>query len=202
MNFFTAIFLWFFFGAVHSIMARPFFKRKIKDIFGNTFEEYFYRFFYFISQCILFYYIYGIIKNLDQGQVIFSIPEKYFLFFYMFNIFSNLFLIISILHFDVAEFIGFKQMINFFFKQKETKQSILNDGMLYKYIRHPMYLGIILVYLSSTTIYTELFIINLICIIAYIEIGSFYEEKTLIKVYGASYKIYKNKTFKYLPFIR
>ena len=36
----------------------------------------------------------------------------------------------------------------------------------------------------------------------YVEIGLYYEEKTLIRVFKDEYIEYKKKTFRYLPFVR
>ena len=204
MNYFLAIFLWFIFGLTHSMMARPIFKNWLKEKINNVFEKNFYRFIYFISQCILFYFIYGLIKNLDYGSIIFTLPEKYNSYYYILGILSNLFLIITVLQFDVSDFTGVKQVINFFItkKEKNHKTENLNTKFLYRYMRHPMYLGIILVYVFSHTIFTELFFINLSCILFYIEIGSYYEEKSLTKKFGVKYDLYKSKTWKYLPFLR
>jgi hypothetical protein len=202
MNILLSILLWFVFGIIHSYFARPLFKVKIKKIFGEIFEKHFYRFFYFISQCMLFYFIYELIKNLDHGIILFQIPNQYELIYYLFYIFSNLFLILSVLQFNVSEFIGLKQIIEYFKKKKIFDSQDLNTDFLYKYLRHPMYLGIILVYIFSHTIFTEIFFVNLFCIIFYIEIGSYYEEKTLLKKYGEKYKIYKQRSYKYIPFIR
>ena len=202
MNFFFSISLWFFFGAIHSFMARPFFKRIVVNTFGKIFEKYFYRFFYFVTQCILFNFIYGVIKNLNHGLVLFRIPEEYYYYYFIFYVISNLFLIISILNYDVAEFTGVKQIYSYFFKKKSLDQKLITKKFFYKFIRHPMYFGIIIVYISSHTIFTQLFFVNMLCIIAYIEIGSFYEEKTLLKMYGSVYVKYKKKTKSYLPFIR
>lgn len=202
MNFLVAILLWSLFGFVHSFMARPYFKKKINKFFGNVFEKHFYRFIYFLSQCVLFYFLYGIIKNIEYGEVLFTIPERFKGAYYLFYILSNLFLIISVLQFNVAEFIGVKQLVCFFKKSKKNDKQSLNRSFLYRYIRHPMYLGILMVYISSHTIFTQLFFINLICITFYIEIGSYYEEKTLIKKFGENYKKYQLSTFKYLPFLR
>lgn len=202
MNFLIAILLWSLFGFVHSFMARPYFKKKINKFFGNVFEKHFYRFIYFLSQCVLFYFLYGIIKNIEYGEVLFTIPERFKGAYYLFYILSNLFLIISVLQFNVAEFIGVKQLVCFFKKSKKNDKQSLNRSFLYRYIRHPMYLGILMVYISSHTIFTQLFFINLICITFYIEIGSYYEEKTLIKKFGENYKKYQLSTFKYLPFLR
>ena len=65
-----------------------------------------------------------------------------------------------------------------------------------------MYLGILLVFVSSTTIYTDLFFVNLISIVAYIEIGSHFEEKSLIKKFGSRYVDYQQMTKRYIPGIR
>ena len=199
----VAISLWTFFGLQHSLLARPFFKKIIEKVFGVTFEKYFYRFFYFISQCVIFVVIYKTIKNLDYGNIIFKLDEKYLSTVYFLNIFSNIFLILTVLHFNVGKFTGFSQIFDFIFKIELKKEDeSLNKMYLYKFIRHPMYLGIILVYTTSTTIYTELFFTNLACIIIYIEIGSYFEEKSLIKVFKKDYEIYQKKTYKYFPFIR
>jgi protein-S-isoprenylcysteine O-methyltransferase Ste14 len=204
MNFFFAILLWTFFGIIHSIMARPVFKYWLIKKLNNTFEQHFYRLIYFISQCILFFFIYGLIKNLDYGSIIYTLPNKFHQVYYILYILSNLFLILSVLQFDISEFIGVKQFINFFINKKKNKHQIekLNTNFLYRYLRHPMYFGIILVYIFSHTIFTELFLINLGCILLYIEIGSYYEEKSLIKKFGKEYLLYKSKTYKYIPFLR
>ena len=152
MNFAIAILLWFVFGLVHSLMARPFFKKLIKLILGDVFEKYFYRFIYFIFQCMFFYFIYGLIKNLDSGKIVFQIQGNYKIIHYILYVFSNLFLITSVLQFNVAEFIGFKQLIDYFKKSKNSDNRKLNNNFLYRYIRHPMYLGIILVYIFSHTV--------------------------------------------------
>ena len=141
------------------------------------------------------------LKNLDPGNILLKIPENFDKIYFVFYIFSNLFLIISVLQFDISEFIGVSQIIKFFKKSKKNNQK-LNSSFLYKYIRHPMYLGIILVYISSHTIFTQLFFINLISLIVYIEIGSYYEEKTLVEKFGENYSKYQNSTYKYFPFVR
>ena len=83
MNFLIAIFLWSLFGFVHSFMARPYFKKKINEFFGNILKNIFIDF-YFLSQCILFYFLYGIIKNIEYGEVLFTIPESFKGAYYLF----------------------------------------------------------------------------------------------------------------------
>lgn len=111
--------LWTIFGLQHSILARPFFKKKIKKLFGEKFQEYFYPLVYFISQCIIFVLIYDLIRNLKPSFIFFSIPDESKSIIYFLNILANIFLITTIFHFDVGRFIGITQVINFFDKTKK-----------------------------------------------------------------------------------
>ena len=70
---------------------------------------------------------------------------------------------------------------------------ILTNSILFKYIRHPMYLGILLNLAFSTTTYTEIYFFNLIFLYIYIQIGIYYEEKQLIRVHKEQYLSYLKK---------
>ena len=196
--------LWTIFGLQHSLLARPFFKNLIRDLFGEKFQKYFYPFIYFISQCIIFLMIYDLIRNLKPSVIFFTISPDKELIIYFLNRIANIFLILTIFHFDIGIFTGITQLNQFFNKPKGNgeKAQFINKKYLYKYIRHPMYLGIILVYITSTTVYSDIFIANLFSIIFYIDIGSFFEEKTLVRKFGKEYNIYKIQTKKYLPLLR
>lgn len=197
------ILLWLFFGLQHSMLARPHFKSIIKHHIGNNFETHFYPIIYFISQCIIFYIIYDLIRNLEPQHTFLILSDDSKLIIYILNRLANLFLILTVFHFDIGRFTGVTQLIEFFTKnQSEYAPLKLNEYWLYKYIRHPMYLGILMVYLTSTTVYTDIFLLNTICIFIYIEIGSYFEEKSLINRFGSTYIDYSKRTFKFLPFIR
>ena len=204
-NIIISLLLWSIFGYQHSLLARPKFKNYIKSILGTTFEKHCYPLIYFISQCIIFLIIYDLIRQLDPGSVIIRVDTEYEIVIYTLNRFANIFLILTIFHFDVGRFTGVTQFLGYFKKERSKDANYveeLNTNYLYRYIRHPMYLGIIFVYATSTTIYSEIFFVNLVSIIFYIEIGSYFEEKTLIAKYGLIYKEYSKGTYKYLPFIR
>lgn len=206
-NITVCILLWLFFGFQHSLLARPSTKTILSKLINDTFVIYFYPLIYFISQCIIFFAIYDIIRHLEPKVIFFSASEKFEIIIFWLNRISNLFLIITVFHFDIGRFTGLSQFILYFYnllKKVEKKNEVdkLNSKYLYKYIRHPMYLGILLVFGTSTSIYTELFLINFICILLYVEIGSFFEEKSLLEKFGNSYKKYQNSTKKYIPFLR
>ena len=197
--------LWFFFGYQHSLFARPFFKKRIRKIFGTKFELHIYPLLYFTSQCAIFLIVYDLIRHLKPHVVFYRVPSELDSLIFLLNRFANLFLIFTVFHFNVSRFTGLSQFFALFSKTEvnETQlQESLNNSYLYRYIRHPMYLGIILVYLTSTTIYTDLFLVNLFSIIIYIEVGSHFEEKSLLQKFGSQYFEYQASTKKYFPFLR
>ncbi len=143
--------LWTICGLQHSLMARPFFKKIIKDLFDRNFEKYFYTFIHFISQCIIFILIYDLIRNLKTIGYFYSISPDKEICIYFLNRIANIFLIITVFHFDIGIFTGITQLKKFFTKLGANNEmtQVIDKTYLYRYIRHPMYLGIILVYITS-----------------------------------------------------
>ena len=210
-NIFFVFLLWFLFGFQHSFFAQKFFKDKLMLIFGNNFTLYGYRIFYTITQSIVFVIIWSLITNIDPGSKIYVLNEKFHPTIYILKKLSEFLLLWSVLAIDINYFIGSKQLY-FFLRyklfQKNIPQKILEptqiltNSILFKYIRHPMYLGILLNLAFSTTTYTEIYFFNLIFLYLYIQIGIYYEEKQLIRVHKEQYLFYLKKTPKLFPFIK
>jgi methanethiol S-methyltransferase len=81
----------------------------------------------------------------------------------------------------------------------DEKDELVEEGIL-KYIRHPIYSGIILIvmgfFLFIPTLPT---LISSVCIFIYLPIGIYLEEKKLIKYYGDSYLDYKKRVPSLIP---
>ena len=198
---------WFIFGLQHSLLARPVTKRWIARVFGTVFEAHIYPVTYFVIQCIVFLACYDAIRHLSPGVVFYQLPSEWTEPVFWLNRIANIFLILTVFHFDIGSFTGFKQLFRLLLRKginsdAPQPEPVLNTSYLYRFIRHPMYLGIILVYATSTTVYSDLFFVSLMCIIAYIELGSYFEEKTLHKRFGGDYAIYVSQTKRYIPFLR
>ena len=89
--------------------------------------------------------------------------------------------------------------------QSELKlagKSLKRSGLL-GYMRHPLYTGIILIYLGAF-FYMPSFIhlVNLGCVISYVIVGVHYEEKRLISTFGQEYQDYKSKVPALFPNLR
>lgn len=81
----------------------------------------------------------------------------------------------------------------------ETRE-LRTDGVL-KYVRHPIQAGLILVTLGFFFFIPNLpTLITCLCILVYIPIGIYLEEKKLIKTYGDKYLEYKKNVPAVIPF--
>lgn len=106
------------------------------------------------------------------------------------------FLIRAFMSFNLKEFFGFEQL------QKNTNSNTLVVSGMYKYVRHPLYFALILIFAGIFCIIPtyKTLIINIIEII-YLIIGSALEENKLEAIFGEDYIKYKKTTKKLMPFI-
>ncbi len=76
---------------------------------------------------------------------------------------------------------------------------VISSGA-FGYVRHPLYLGSMLIYLGLTVSTASLFCLALLVIIAlFYNFIAGYEEKLLELKFGETYRVYKKKTGKWLP---
>lgn len=83
---------------------------------------------------------------------------------------------------------------------KNKKQEVLIQTSLYKYVRHPLYTATLL-FVWSLFFYQP-FVNNLItciCITVYTIVGIYFEERKLLKDFGASYMQYRATTPMLIP---
>lgn len=85
------------------------------------------------------------------------------------------------------------------FKEKNPSNTLMTGGIL-GYIRHPMYFGILLIYLAFLFLSTSLLCMGffIIVLITYNKMAN-YEEKVLEKLFGEEYLEYKQNVSKWFP---
>jgi len=107
-------------------------------------------------------------------------------------------LILFIIFFVVA-FVFIRSSHNILFRQPENKDDLITNGIL-GHLRHPMYFGVILIYLACIFLSISLISIALwiIIIIIYDRLATF-EEKQLEELFGQKYLDYKDKVSKWIP---
>ncbi len=108
--------------------------------------------------------------------------------------------IISVLAFrsyDLQEFTGIKQLV-----EKIHRPSILVVTGLNAYVRNPLYFGLILFVLGFFLWQpTQMNLVSLLIIYAYIYIGVKLEERKLLEEFGEEYRLYQSRVRMLIPFL-
>jgi len=90
---------------------------------------------------------------------------------------------------------NFKGFLGFSDEKKELK----TDGVL-KYVRHPIQAGIVLITIGFFFFIPNLpTLLSCVCILIYIPIGLYFEEKKLVAYYGDQYIEYRKKVPAIMP---
>lgn len=97
----------------------------------------------------------------------------------------------SLINYDLLAFMGLKK--------EETHNELITTG-LNRYIRHPLYLGIIIALVGWNTVYISgAALSTLIITILYVHIGIYLEEKKLVDQFGSQYTHYQKTVPKLIP---
>jgi len=97
-------------------------------------------------------------------------------------------------HFDLF---GLRQ-VWLYFRKKEYTVLPFQLNSLYKYVRHPLYLGFLIAFWCTPVMTLSHLFFAIMCT-GYIFVGIILEEKDMLKVFGEGYKTYQSKTPMILP---
>lgn len=187
------VFAWLLYGAIHSFMASNFFKNLAAKILGNYFR--FYRLMYNILAFVLLMPVFAVQfstvkETLWQASIYQPIIGKFISVW-------GVFLIATALQgYNLSEFSGFD------FGKTQEKNEFKSDGLL-KYMRHPIYFGILLlVWGMFVADASTRSLAGAVAVTIYLFIGIYFEEKKLIEVFGEKYKKYQQDVPMLIPFLK
>jgi len=181
------------FALQHSIMARPAFKRILTKYIPEEIE----RSTYVLASSVLL----GTIVHFWQplGGVIWQItnPTAIALVYGLFTIgWIILFLAtFQINHFDLF---GLRQ-VWLYFRDKPYTQLSFKTPLFYRFVRHPLYVGLIIGLWAAPTMTVAHLVFAVLCT-GYIFIGATLEERDLVKALP-EYKLYKKHVPMFIPAI-
>jgi len=188
----------FFFGASHTFLASLKVKNYIKQNYPHLLP--FYRLGYNLISFITLYLFYIYLPQPDI--TIYDLIKPYDFIILGFQILSLLGLIWTFRFFSSSEFLGISQIIrwykgNYDLTELDEKMTLKIEGP-YKYMRHPVYFFSILFLIFRP--YMDLTYLTLVIgFIIYFYIGSYYEEKKLIEIFGDEYKSYQKNVPRIFP---
>jgi protein-S-isoprenylcysteine O-methyltransferase Ste14 len=105
----------------------------------------------------------------------------------------------SLLRYDLGEFTGIQQI-----RQKNSlpNHSSLNISGFNAWVRHPLYLGMILVLTGLFLFFPTLSALLLLCsVLVYLPFGIYFEEKKLILQFGQEYLEYSKRVKRLVPWV-
>jgi protein-S-isoprenylcysteine O-methyltransferase Ste14 len=184
----------FAYGALHSLMASPWVKRHVCQAIGPASDK-FYRLFYNVVGGITFLPVLAVVA-IHPGSPIYRIPWPWSLLSMFGQIGAILLLAIGLLHTDIWQFLGLRQLIQ---PNRESAPTLVVSG-LYRWVRHPLYTaGLIFIWLTPVMT-TSILALN-IGLTLYIYIGSLFEERRLLAEYGHAYFEYQRAVPRLIPIL-
>ncbi len=186
------------YGFVHSVLA----SEKVKVFFKNTFGKLiaFYRLGYNVFALVGLYLIWDLAPH--PPLQIYKLPPPFDYLVLIPQLISLIGIIWCFKYICFKEFIGLNQ-IDRFLKDEYTEKDLDENYTLriegpYKYSRHPIYFFSIIFLLFRAEM--DLFYLTMfISFTAYFYIGSHFEEKKMISLFGDDYRNYQQKVPRFFP---
>ena len=179
------------FGAVHSVMARAWFKRVWTRVVPPSAERATY-----VLQSSLFLALIawqwqpidGVIWRLD-GPAAWVVTAVFLTGAGM--------TVASMLQLGHMEFLGIRQAWDNF-NARPDRPAVFRTPLLYRMVRHPLQLGLLVMFFATPHMSTDHLLLA-VSMAGYIAIGLRFEEHALLREFGAAYEDYKKKVPMILP---
>lgn len=128
---------------------------------------------------------------------IFEPSEGSTYFGYMLATFGTIISVKSMKGISAGRFIGWRPHDDL-----SEKEELIRDGW-YKHMRHPLYAGLILIFLGYFLYVPNLSsLIHLLALLFYLPFGIYFEEKKLIAIYGEAYVDYQKNVPPLFPWFK
>ncbi len=192
MSYLILIILWALFYSTHTFLASLKAKEKIKSSLKSGYK--WYRLIYTLFSSVFFFGILIYAATIPAERLLASTDLLTYLG-YMFATFGTIIIVKSFKNFSGAKFIGLKPHDDL-----EENEALVAKGV-HAWVRHPIYAGLFLIFLGYLLFAPFLSsLVHLICLIIYLPIGIYFEEKKLITIYGEDYKKYKREVPSIFPY--
>ncbi len=193
------IILFSLYGFIHSVLASEKVKVTFKKYFGKLIA--FYRLGYNVFAFIGLYFIWDLSPH--PSLQIYKLPSPYDYLVLIPQLLSLIGVIWCFKYVYFKEFIGLNQ-IDRYLKNEYSDNELDENYTLriegpYKYSRHPIYFFSIIILMLRAEMdlsYLTMFIL----FTAYFYIGSYYEERKMVRLFGDDYRNYQKKVPRIFPY--
>ncbi len=189
------------YGALHSALAAPAIKRRIRETVGERVYEGFYRLLYnILSAFLLPPVVFVVLKA--PAQVMWRIPMPWAAVCLLIQTGALVGLLAAVLQADPLRFVGLKQALAYLRGEPLPlpAEKLQEDG-LYGLVRHPLYLFSLLA-LWPVPVMTDVYLGFVVGATIYFVVGSRLEERRLARDFGDVYNAYRRRVPWLLPWPR
>jgi methanethiol S-methyltransferase len=181
------------YGIIHSILASHQAKALARTWFNSTGDRY-YRLFFNGMAVITLMPVMALVPLLPDQQI-YAIPYPMVLLTSVLQAGAAFGLLWAVWQTGALDFLGIRPV---FGQPAGEKQVSLVKNGLYRHVRHPIYL-FALVFIWLTPVMSWNVLALSISFTAYLFIGAIFEERKLLREFGAEYAEYRSKTPMILP---
>ncbi len=187
------VILFLLFGYSHSLLASNKLKRNLTEQIGDKVA--FYRLFYNVISLVTFYLVYKLSPK--PAVIIYDLNNPWDIVILVFQFFALIGFIWAASAVNLWEFMGIAQIKRYYRGEYNTNELDeryeLKKTGAFKYSRHPIYFFSIL-FLGLRPTMDFFYLVFFVCLTLYFIIGSIYEEKKLIELFGDQYVQYQKET--------
>lgn len=184
--------VWIGFGVLHSLLAREFVKRWLRPLFGAG-----YRFAYGLFAVLTFGVVIGAGEVLFRQGAHWDWPPAVDVLRWAVVLAGFGVLIVAGRGYDLDRFTGLRQLRNRRWGIEEPEDEPLRLDGLHRYVRHPLYFGVVLILWGIVDDEERLALAAWASL--YIVIGLRLEERDLIRLHGARYRDYRARVPALIP---
>lgn len=180
-------------GVVHSLLASHTVKHAARRAFGPAADR-LYRFSYNLFSVASFFPILVMLFTFPD-QPLYVIPEPWVYLSVLLQGAAFFALVAGVMQTDPMEFAGLTQLMGL-----ETRPKLVTSG-LYAYVRHPLYTaGLVFLWAWPEMTVNRLVVWTILSL--YLLVGACFEERKLLREFGAAYAAYRARTPMFLPRLR
>jgi protein-S-isoprenylcysteine O-methyltransferase Ste14 len=189
-------------GVLHSVLAALGLKGWFYGRFGERAYAGWYRLLYNLLALLTFLPLYLLIPVLMPVEVLWQWQRPYLYLALGMQLLGLVGLAYALWVTDVWHFLGLRQLVAYW---RHAEQSVPEPHFTavgpYALVRHPLYLFSLMVLWFNPVVTVGNFVFYLL-VTAYFWLGSVYEERKLVALYGEAYVAYQRRTPRLLPGLR
>ena len=179
------------YGLIHSILAGHDIKERFKKYFGERAYHGFYRAFYNIMAVVTLLPVMFIMAQ-DSGRILWRFDAAWKPILSIIQVIGSIGVVVSLIQIDLGQFTGLRQIWAYVRDEPlPLPTEPLQIKGLYRIVRHPLYLFSMLATWPVTEM-SEGYFGWCLGISLYFAIGSYFEEKRLLRIFGERYAAYQS----------